>query len=182
MKKQAIFSSNRTILPLILPFLLAATLFACLIVPLPAQAQGGDEESWRTLETPFEYVGQVLEDKEGNIWVVSWFGTQLSSKKSITASDYGEIFDCDTFTTETESDGSVSLTTTAGEGLAKFEQGDWSIYTAENTNGDLPGDSIYASVFDQEGNLWLAVSENKTISDSVITEAVGVVRFDGDNW
>lgn len=189
MKKQAIFSPNKIILPLILPFLLAATLWACLIPPLPAQAQGGDEESWRTLETRFERVGQVLEDKEGNIWVMSWTGQTLSSDKVLTDSDYSEVFACSNSTepvphsiTETQSAKEISWETIPGEGLAKFEQGDWTIYTAENTNGDLPGDSIHAALFDQEGNLWLAVAENKTVSDSVRTEDVGVVRFDGNQW
>jgi hypothetical protein len=46
---------------LALSLLLAAGLWAWLTLP-PARAQGGDEELWRTLDTPFEQVGRVLED------------------------------------------------------------------------------------------------------------------------
>ena len=153
MKKQAIFSSNKIILPLILPFLLAASLWACLIAPLPAQAEGGEEELWRTLETPFEYVGQVLEDKEGNIWVL------------FNGINYALFYESKTNETI-----EYSVEFSNQKILAKFENAHWITYTPESTNGHLPNDNIHAALFDQAGHLWLANSD------------VGVVRFDGDNW
>ena len=58
-------SLNRITLLFILslPLLLAIGLWAWLTL-LPAQAQGDDEDLWRTLDTPFEHVGRVLEDDE----------------------------------------------------------------------------------------------------------------------
>ena len=54
---------NKIALLFVLSLLLAAGLWAWLTLP-PAQAQGGDEGLWRTLDTPFEHVGRVLEDDE----------------------------------------------------------------------------------------------------------------------
>jgi hypothetical protein len=63
MKPMPKSSLNKITLVLILSLLLAAGLWAWLTLP-PAQAQGGDEDLWRTLDTPFEHVGRVLEDDE----------------------------------------------------------------------------------------------------------------------
>ncbi|TEU11746.1 MAG: hypothetical protein E3J21_22880, partial [Anaerolineales bacterium] len=170
---------NKITLLLILPLLLTAGLWAWLTLSL-AQAQGDDEGLWRTLDTPFERVGRVLEDQEGNIWAVSWVGEALESSEKIT--DYEEILGQGDAITQTQSGASVSFVTIPGEGLAKFEQGRWITYTVESTNGNLPGDSIPAALCDRAGNLWLAVAANKTISDTVRLADVGVVRFDGQDW
>jgi ligand-binding sensor domain-containing protein len=145
---------NKIALLFLLSLLLAAGLWTWLNLPA-AQAQGGDEDLWRILDTPFENVGQVLEDKDVNIWAVSLTGTFGSGE---------------------------DIQFIPGQGLAKFEQGRWMTYTVESTNGELPGDSIHAALFDRADNLWLAVAANETVSDTVELEDVGVVRFDGQNW
>jgi ligand-binding sensor domain-containing protein len=141
-----------------LSLLLAVGLWAWLILS-PAQAQGGDESLWRTLEPPFEYVGRVLEDQEGSIWAVSL----VYSSSDLATDAQEQLF-------------------IPGEGLAKYEHGRWITYTEESTNGGLPGDTIHAALFDGTGNLWLAVAANQTISDTVRLADVGVVRFDGQEW
>jgi len=51
-------SVNKIAFVSLLPLLLAAGLWAWLTLP-PAQAQGGDEDLWRTLVIPFERIANV---------------------------------------------------------------------------------------------------------------------------
>ncbi len=81
MPQQTLTRLNQIALALLLPVLFVAGVWA--LFPAPStqaqsptpNSQSPDPDLWRTLETPFETVGKVLEDKEGNIWVVSLAGT-----------------------------------------------------------------------------------------------------------
>lgn len=195
MKKRQLSRLTKITLALPLPLILAAGLWVWLVLP-SAQArnfspihqvqnpkseiQNPEQDLWRPLETPFEHPGQVLEDKEGNIWVVSWVGTLVQSNETIT--DYNQILSKNDGAYQTQSEVSVNVVAIPGEGVAKFERGHWLTYTVESTNGALPGDSTHAATFDHSGNLWLAVAVNQKNRDTIELVDIGVVRFDGQNW
>lgn len=63
--------------------------------------------------------------------------------------------------------GDVRWFAAEGMGLVKYQEGAWTVYSAEDT--DLPNNWIWDMDVDTQGNLWLATSS-------------GVSKFDGITW
>ncbi len=168
-----------------LPALMLAGVIAIWTFALPVVVFSQITE-WTTYnvsnsQLPFDRIGPLVFDAQGNLWIASGDLSPGSSAGGLAK------FDGENWTVYYTSnsglpcnnihalafDGQgnlwigtgVPLTPSRG-GLAKFDGESWTVYNTSNSG--LPSNFISAIAFDDQGNLWIG--------------AGGLAQFDGENW
>ena len=168
-----------------LPALMLAGMIAIWTFALPVVVFSQTTE-WTTYnvsnsQLPFDRIGPLVFDAQGNLWIGSGTLSPGSSAGGLAK------FDGENWTVYYTSnsglpcnnihalafDGQgnlwigtgVPLTPSRG-GLAKFDGENWTVYNTSNSG--LPSNFVSALAFDDQGNLWIG--------------AGGLAQFDGENW
>ena len=133
-------------------------------------------------QLPFDRIGPLVFDAQGNLWIGSGSLSPGSSAGGLAK------FDGENWTVYYSSnsglpcnnihalafDGQGNLWIGAG-GLTQFDGENWTVYN--RVNSGLPYNNVWDLAFDALGNLWIA-----TVEPLCGSEAGGVAKFDGQNW
>ncbi len=148
----------------------------------PLRQASDDSSLWRELETPFEGVSQIVEDRNGNIWITSSSGQggglarfeQGNWIKYTAKSTNGKLSNDRIHDALFDRDGNLWLASfssgvvyCAAQDVQAFQN--LQTYTKSNTNGGLASDNVFDIFESNDGSLWFG------------TEA-GLSRYDGKDW
>jgi len=169
-----------------LPALMLAGMIAIWTFALPVEVFSQTTE-WTTYnvsnsQLPFDRIGPLVFDAQGNLWIASGELSPGSSAGGLAK------FDGENWTTYYTSnsglpcnnihalafDGQGNLWIGTGVplnpslgGLAKFDGENWTVYNTSNSG--LPFNFVSSLAFDDQGNLWIGTGN-------------GLAKFDGENW
>jgi hypothetical protein len=187
MKTQKTTSKMKSAVYSGLPALMLACVLSIGTFALPAVVFSQTTE-WTTYnvsnsQLPFDRIGPLVFDAQGNLWIGSGTLSPGSSAGGLAK------FDGENWTVYYTSnsglpcnnihalafDGQgnlwigtgVPLTPSRG-GLAKFDGENWTVYNTSNSG--LPSNFVSALAFDGQGNLWIGTADG------------GLAQFDGENW
>jgi hypothetical protein len=169
-----------------LPALTMAGMIAVATLALPAVVCSQTTE-WTTYnvsnsQLPFDRIGPLVFDVQGNLWIGSGSLSPGSSAGGLAKFD-GENWTvyytsnsglpCNNIHALAFDDQGnlwigtgVPLTPGRG-GLAKFDGENWTVYNTSNSG--LPSNFVSSLAFDDQGNLWIGTGG-------------GLAQFDGENW
>ena len=166
---------------------LAGTIAICMFA-LPVVVFSQTTE-WTTYnvsnsQLPFDRIGPLVFDAQGNLWIASGDLSPGSSAGGLAK------FDGENWTVYNTSNsglpanfvsalafddqGNLWIGTAFG-GLAQFDGENWIVYNRGNSG--LPYNIVWALDFDPLGNLWIG-----TVEPICGSEAGGLAKFDGQNW
>ena len=134
-------------------------------------------------QLPFDRIGPLVFDAQGNLWIGSGSLSPGSSAGGLAKFDgeYWKVY----YTSNSglpcnnihalafDGQGNlwigtgVPLTPSRG-GLAKFDGENWTVYNTSNSG--LPSNFVSALAFDDQGNLWIGTGDG------------GLAQFDGEDW
>ncbi len=170
-----------------LPALMLAGMIAICMFALPVVVFSQTTE-WTTYnvsnsQLPFDSIGPIVFDAQGNLWIASGTLSPGSSAGGLAKFD-GENWTvyytsnsglpCNNihalaFDTQGNLWIGTGVPLTPGRGgLAKFDGENWTVYNTSNSG--LPANFVSALAFDDQGNLWIG------------TAFGGLAQFDGENW
>ncbi len=124
-----------------------------------------------TAGIPLGFAVKICADKSGNVWVGSGLGTTIARYSHATNSwtnnfniaQIGGVLEINSIRV----DDSNNVWVCGGNGLAKFDQTNWTFYTSLNT--PMQAGFVNDIAFDSLGNKWIATEH-------------GVYKFDNTTW
>ena len=164
--------------------IIASAVIVFLLIPTALWSQTSEWTTYNVSNSqlPFDSVGPLVFDAQGNLWIASGELSPGSSAGGLAK------FDGENWTVYYTSnsglpcnnihalafDGQgnlwigtgVPLTPGRG-GLAKFDGENWTVYNTSNSG--LPSNFVSSLAFDDQGNLWIGTGG-------------GLAQFDGENW
>jgi len=176
-----------------LPALMLAGMIAICTFALPVVVFSQTTE-WTTYnvsnsQLPFDRIGPLVFDAQGNLWIASGNLSPGSSDGGLAKFDgeYWTVYyssnsglPCNNIQALAfDGQGNLWIGTgvplTPGRGgLAQFDGENWTVYNKANSG--LPSNDVWALVFDAQGSLWIGTGDDYTPNGG------GLAKFDGENW
>jgi hypothetical protein len=125
-----------------------------------------DGNTWVAIQSPYEYLAEIVSDQDGSIWAIEYTGNKLYHYRDEVWDEYQYSSERNISDLLIDNDDRIWLSTISGVVLV-FKDGDWMAYDA--TVGGTIGSNLNSIALDGRGRLWVGSNW-------------GLAVFNGQDW